>query len=39
MRINKFIAQATGLSRRAADSAIAESRVRINGELAELGTD
>lgn len=30
MRINKFIAQATGLSRRAADSAIEQGKVRVN---------
>ncbi len=30
MRINKFVAQATGLSRRAADQAITEGRVAIN---------
>lgn len=37
MRINKFIAQATGLSRRAADQAIQEGRVAINGQPAQLG--
>jgi 23S rRNA pseudouridine2605 synthase len=37
MRINKFIAQATGLSRRAADNAISEGRVRINQQVAGLG--
>jgi pseudouridine synthase len=31
MRINKFIAAATGLSRRAADEAMASGRVRVNG--------
>jgi 23S rRNA pseudouridine2605 synthase len=31
MRINKFIAQATGLSRRAADAAIDEGRILLNG--------
>src|ERR1700750_464886 len=31
MRINRFIALATGLSRRAADQAIAEGRVAVNG--------
>lgn len=36
MRINQYIAQATGISRRAADSVIAEGRVLINGELASL---
>ncbi|HWB38622.1 MAG TPA: pseudouridine synthase [Candidatus Saccharimonadales bacterium] len=39
MRINKFVAQASGLSRRAADAAIAEGRVTINGQPAELGDD
>ncbi len=37
MRINKFIAQATGLSRRAADAAIAQNRVLINGQLPQAG--
>jgi 23S rRNA pseudouridine2605 synthase len=37
MRLNVYIAQATGLSRRAADKAIAESRVRVNGELPSSG--
>lgn len=37
MRLNKFIAQASGLSRRAADAAIAAGEVRINGEPAQLG--
>jgi 23S rRNA pseudouridine2605 synthase len=37
MRINKFVAQATGLSRRAADAAIQAGRVQINGQLAQLG--
>lgn len=39
MRINKYIAAATGLSRRAADLAITEKRVTINGQPATLGTD
>lgn len=39
MRINKFLAQATGLSRRAADSAIAAGRVQVNGVLCSLGQD
>lgn len=38
MRINKYVAQATGLSRRAADSAIQEGRVSINGHGAGLGS-
>lgn len=37
MRINVFVANATGLSRRAADRAIAEGRVEINGRRVELG--
>src|SRR5579862_5021377 len=37
MRINKFVAQASGLSRRAADDAIRQGRVTINGQLAQLG--
>lgn len=31
MRINKYLAQATGMSRRSADTAIAEGRVTVNG--------
>lgn len=37
MRINQFIAAATGLSRRAADHAVQAGRVRVNGQLATLG--
>jgi pseudouridine synthase len=37
MRINKFIAQTTGLSRRAADQAIQEGRATINNRPASLG--
>lgn len=37
MRINKFVAQASGLSRRAADQAILDGRVTVNGQLASLG--
>lgn len=37
MRINRFIALATGMSRRAADTAIAEHRVYINSTLATPG--
>lgn len=37
MRINKFIALHTSLSRRRADEAIAEKRVKINGKLAHMG--
>jgi pseudouridine synthase len=36
-RINKFVAQATGLSRRHADKLIEEGMVSINGVLAEPG--
>lgn len=37
MRINQFLARHTHLSRRAADSAVSEGRVEINGTLAKLG--
>lgn len=37
MRINKYLALATGLSRRAADQAIIEGRVRLNGQTAAVG--
>jgi 23S rRNA pseudouridine2605 synthase len=37
MRINKYLAQATGLSRRAADTAIAEGRVAVNGSAPQTG--
>ncbi|MDR0957266.1 MAG: rRNA pseudouridine synthase, partial [Candidatus Nomurabacteria bacterium] len=37
MRLNKFIARATGKSRREADDLIASGRVRINGKVADLG--
>lgn len=37
MRINKYIAQATGLSRRAADTAIDQGRVLVNGVEPEAG--
>jgi 23S rRNA pseudouridine2605 synthase len=37
MRLNKFIAQATGLSRRAADTAIEQGRVAVNGQQALMG--
>jgi 23S rRNA pseudouridine2605 synthase len=39
MRINQFVAQATGLSRRSVDKAITEGRVKVNDELASLGQD
>lgn len=37
MRINAFVARATGLSRRAADQAVADGRVLVNGQPADLG--
>ncbi len=37
MRLNKYLAQATGLSRRAADHAIGEGRVRVDGQPAHVG--
>ncbi|MEO7617367.1 MAG: pseudouridine synthase [Candidatus Saccharibacteria bacterium] len=37
MRLNRYIAMATGLSRRQADDAIVENRVSINGTIATLG--
>lgn len=37
MRLNKFIAQATGISRREADKLITAGKVTINDESAELG--
>ena len=37
MRVNKFVANASGLSRRAADQAIREGRVAINRQPANLG--
>jgi len=39
MRINKFIAVSTGLSRRAADAAISEGRVLVNGQVPSPGLD
>lgn len=39
MRLNKFLAQYTPLSRRGADEAIASGRVTVNGVIATLGTD
>ncbi|HSX36965.1 MAG TPA: pseudouridine synthase [Patescibacteria group bacterium] len=39
MRINKFVALSTGMSRRAADAAIAQGRVLVNGELPSAGYD
>lgn len=37
MRINKFIASATGMSRRAADTVVEEGRVLLNGSPASTG--
>ncbi len=37
MRLNKYIAQATGVSRREADEIISAKKVKVNGELAQLG--
>lgn len=37
MRLNKYIAQATGLSRRQADQQIEDGIIRINGQVATLG--
>lgn len=39
MRINKYIALATNLSRRGADAAIADYRVGINGKTAKMGSE
>lgn len=39
MRINKFVALASGLSRRAADQAVQDGRVSINGQSAQLGSE
>ncbi len=39
MRLNKHLALTTGISRRAADRAIQEGRVQINGHSAELGQE
>lgn len=37
MRINKFVAQASGVSRREADDLVADGRIKVNGSVAELG--
>ncbi|HVS58201.1 MAG TPA: pseudouridine synthase [Candidatus Saccharimonadales bacterium] len=39
MRINKYVALATGMSRRAADAAIAEGRVLVNAQAPQAGQD
>ncbi len=37
MRVNKYLAQASNLSRRGADTAVQSGRVRVNGELVQIG--
>ena len=37
MRLNKYLAHATGMGRRSADKAIEEGRVMVNGVVAEVG--
>lgn len=37
IRLNKFVAQSTGLSRRSADEAIESGRVSVNGQKAKVG--
>lgn len=37
MRINQYVAQCTGLSRRAADELVRKGQVSVNGQLAEQG--
>jgi 23S rRNA pseudouridine2605 synthase len=37
MRLNKYIAQTTGISRRAADAAIANGEVLVNGQMPSAG--
>ena len=37
VRINKFLAHATGMSRRQADEAVARRRVTVDGAVAEMG--
>lgn len=39
MRINRYLAHATGMSRRAADAAVAAGRVAVNGKPAATGQD
>lgn len=36
-RLNKFLAERLGLSRREADQAIVSGKVKVNGKLAVLG--
>lgn len=37
MRLNKFVALATGMSRRSADTAIEDARIHVNGKAPTLG--
>lgn len=37
VRLNKFLAHATGMSRREADEIISNGRIRLNGAVAEMG--
>ena len=39
MRINKYVALASNLSRRGADAAIADYRVGVNGKTAQMGSE
>lgn len=39
MRINQFVAAASGLSRRQADQYLLENRITINGQLPKIGQD
>lgn len=39
VRLNKLIANSTGLSRRAADAVISEGRVQVNNQTAEVGQE
>ena len=39
MRLNKYLAQHTGISRRAADEAVRQNRVRVNDALPQNGYD
>ena len=39
MRLNKFIAHATGMARREADEAILNRRISVNGKVANIGQD
>jgi pseudouridine synthase len=39
MRLNQFLANATDISRRAADVAIRQSRVHVDGKLGKIGQD